>query len=270
MKPFLACIFFFSVFTANAQIDTVYVQRMDAVRGLDVIGHTFSAPVRWKGKDWLKIGGVVVGTAAATLLDKPLQDLFTKHDSKFLDGVERVGYHYGKPYTAIGVTGGFYVAGVILKNEWAKETGLMLASALTTSNLITTFFKNAVGRARPITGLDNYDIRPFSDYASHHSLPSGHTTVAFTISTVLAKQVQSVPLKIVFYSLASITAASRMYMDAHWFSDVAFGGTIAWFCADAAFKRLQQNKWRPIARQHSNVIVKLFPYPGGLTLRASL
>jgi membrane-associated phospholipid phosphatase len=253
---------------AEAQIDTVYVKRMDIVRGLDAMGYTFSSPARWKGKDWVKVGGVVVGTAALTLLDEPIERFLDGKQSDFLDGVERIGYHYGKPYTALGVTGGFYLAGIVLKNEWAKETGLMLASSLATSNIISAMFKSAVGRARPITGLDRYELEPFSDSPSHHSMPSGHTTVAFTISIVLARQVDSIPLKIVFYSLGGITAASRMYMDAHWFSDVAFGGTIAWLCADAAFKRLTENKWRPIVRQNA-IAMKLYPYPGGLSLRAT-
>lgn len=270
MQRIVIVVFFVSCFSAHAQVDTTYVRRMDIVRSMDAVGYTFAAPARWKGKDWLKIGGVVVGTAALTLLDEPIKDLMTSERNDFLDGVERVGYHYGKPYTAIGLSGGLYLVGVVAKNEWARETGLMMGSALGTSNLITTFFKNAVGRARPITGSHNYEIEPFSEYASHHSLPSGHATVAFTVSTVLAKQVKSVPLKITFYSLAVITAASRMYTDAHWLSDVTFGSTIAWFCADAAVKRLRVNKWKPVTRLNNNVIVKLYPYPGGLTLRAVL
>jgi membrane-associated phospholipid phosphatase len=262
---FVACTFF----TTHAQIDSVYVRRDNIIRGVDVIGHTITSAARWKGKDWLKVGAVVVGTTALTFVDDPVRQFMTHKKNGVLDGLERIGYHYGKPYTAISVSGGFYLAGVVLNDEWSKETGLMLASALTTSNLITTFFKSAVGRARPITGHDNYNVDMFSESPSHHSLPSGHTTVAFTISTILARQVKSVPLKITFYSLAGITAASRMYMDAHWISDVALGGTIAWFCADAAFKRLQENRWKPLARKNS-VIVKLYPYPGGLKLSASL
>ncbi len=86
----------------------------------------------------------------------------------------------------------------------------------------------------------------------------------------MARQVKYVPVKILFYSLATVTGASRMYSDAHWVSDVAFGGAIAWFCADAAIKRLQTNRFRTVVRQKQKVSWKVYPYPGGLTLCAGL
>ena len=253
---------------ANAQLDSVMLKRADMIRGVDGVLYTFSSPARWKGKDWVKLGGVAATCAAITLLDEPVRNFWSKQDSKFMDGFERVGYHYGKPYSALAITGGFYLTGVIFKNEWAKETGLMLATSLTTSTVIQTFFKNALGRARPSVGVGNYETEPFSDQVAFHSMPSGHTTVAFTTSLILARQVNSVPIKIVFYSLAACTAVSRLYADAHWISDIAFGGTIAWFCADAAIQRLTENKWRRTTRDHV-LSMKLYPYPGGLSLRAT-
>jgi membrane-associated phospholipid phosphatase len=261
-------VFLFFPSLVEAQIDTVFVKRSDIVRGVDGVLHTFSAPARWKGKDWLVVGGIAATTAAITLLDDPIYNFWQGRECEIMDGFERIGYHYGKPYSAVAVTGGFYLAGVILKNEWAKETGLMLATSLTTSTVLQTLFKNVLGRARPVTGMDNYDMQPFSKASEYHSLPSGHATVAFTMSLVLARQVKYVPVKIFFYSLAGVTAMSRMYTDAHWISDVAFGGTIAWFCVDAAMKRLQANRFRPVARQHK-FSVKLYPYPGGLSLRGT-
>lgn len=252
----------------HAQGDTVHVKQWDFVRGVDGVVHTFTMPARWQGKDWVKVGGIIASTAALTLLDEPVYNYLKPRHSKFLDGVERVGYHYGKSYSAAAVTGGFYLVGVVFKNEWAKETGLMLATALTTSTVIQAFLKSAVGRARPISGLDHFDTKPFSKYAKYHSMPSGHTTLAFTISLVMARQVESVPVKIFFYSLAGITGASRLYTEAHWISDVAMGGTIAWFCADAAVRRLQANQFRKVARENK-FCIKLYPYPGGLSLRAT-
>jgi membrane-associated phospholipid phosphatase len=270
MKVFWVLLFAFPTI-AHAQTDTVQVKRLDIVRGVDVIAYTFTSPVRWKGNDWLKLGGVVAGTAALSLLDEPVRNFLKGKDCKFLDGFERVGYHYGKPYSAVAFTGGFYLTGVLLKNEWAKETGLMLASGLTTSTIIQSFFKSAVGRARPGMELGNYAAEPFSPAASYHSLPSGHTTVALTISLILARQVESVPIKIFFYSVGAVTATSRLYSDAHWTSDLAFGGAIAWFCADAAVKRLEANRFRSVTRKRKDVIAwKLYPYPGGLSLRARL
>lgn len=86
----------------------------------------------------------------------------------------------------------------------------------------------------------------------------------------MARRVDNVPLKVVFYSLAGITAVSRMYSDSHWISDVGFGGMLAWFCADTAIERLQLNRMRPLQKRDNTFVWKVYPYPGGVTLRASL
>src|SRR5688500_17728576 len=98
------CVFLISLpILVTGQTDTVFVKRMDIMRGVDVIGYTFTAPVRWKGKDWLTLGGVIATTAAISLLDEPINNFLKGKDCQFLDGMERVGYHYGKPYTAIAI-----------------------------------------------------------------------------------------------------------------------------------------------------------------------
>lgn len=254
---------------AQAQVDTIRVRQWSAIRGIDGVVFTLTSPVRWKGNDWMKAGGVVAGTAALTLLDEPIRNLFQGKRSPFFDGIQRVVNPYGKPYGAISIMSGMYLYGAIFEDEWAKDTGLMLFTALSSSTVVQTLFKNAVGRARPNEEFGNYELVPFSPATAFHSLPSGHTTVAFTVSMVMARQVRSKPLKIVFYSMASLTAVSRLYLDVHWFSDLAFGGTIAWFCADAAIKRLEANRHVPIIRKRK-MAWKVYPFPGGLTLRAKL
>jgi membrane-associated phospholipid phosphatase len=267
LKIWVVCLFL--PFAAAAQVDTLYVKQWDVVRAIDGAAYTLTSPTRWKGNDFVKAGVVVMGVGAVSLLDKPIRNFWKGKKSDVLDEFQRIGNHYGKPYSAVAITGGVYLTGVIFKNEWAKETGLMLASGLGSSTVVQTFFKNAIGRARPNLNIGNYEADPFNSDSPYHSLPSGHTTVAFTTSLILARQVEMIPLKILFYSMATITAASRMYLDVHWISDIAFGGAIAWFCADAVTKRIVANRFRPIVR-HQAVQVKLYPYPGGLSLRATL
>jgi membrane-associated phospholipid phosphatase len=260
---------FFIPCLVSAQVDTVYVKQWDVIRAVDAAAYTLTSPARWKGKDFLVVGGVLAGTAAMTLLDEPVRNFWEGKQSKTLDGFQQIGNHYGKPYGAVAITGGFYFTGLIFKNEWARETGLMLASGLASSTVVQTFFKNSIGRARPNLNVGNYEMDPFNTDSPWHSAPSGHTTVAFTTSIILASQVEPIPLKIFFYSLATLTAASRMYLDVHWISDIAFGGAIAFACADAAMKRINANRFRAVVRQ-KGVIVKLYPFPGGLSLRATL
>lgn len=246
---------------ALAQYDSV--KRPDAIRFADGVFHTLSSPVRWKATDWTKFGVIMGGTAVLSFADKPTRSFWNNQEGKALDRVNSLGYHYGKPYCAFIFSAGFYTTGLLVKDNWTRETGLALATALLAAGFLQTALKPLVGRARPGNELGNYSVDFFNEEAAYHSFPSGHSSMAFTISFVLAKRSESIPVKIFFYSLAGSTAVCRLYSDAHWISDVAFGGIIAWFCSEAAIDRLNSNRYRTPNRKMK---WNLSPYPGGITL----
>lgn len=261
--PF-ALLFILPSFVFGQRQDSV-VQR-DVVRSADALAYSLTSPTRWRGPDWIKFGGVVIGTAALTFADNPVRTFATRGKTHFLDGVNTVGYHYGKPYTGFALSSGLYLVGMVIKSDWAKETGLILGTSLLSAGILETALKPIVGRARPFENQGNYDVTFFNKEAAYHSFPSGHASMAFTISMVMARRVPSVPVKIVFYSLAASTAMCRLYSDQHWVSDVAFGGVLAWFCSDVVIKRMEQNKYR---RVNKNFKLKAEPFPNGLALRAT-
>ena len=248
----------------SAQYDSA--KRMDPVRFADGVIYTYTAPARWKGGDWLKFGAILGGTAAMTLADQPVRNFWQDQNNAILDGVNTVGYHYGKPYSAFLFSGGFYTAGLLMKNKWALETGLALGTSLLTAGLLEMGLKPLIGRARPGRGEGNYSMSFLNEEPGYHSFPSGHASMAFTISFVMAKQSKSIPVKVFFYSLAASTAVCRLYSDAHWVSDIAFGSIIAWYCSEAAIQRLQSNRFR---KPGKNTRWNLTPYPGGITMRAT-
>ena len=153
------------------------------------------------------------------------------------------------------VTGGFYITGVIAGNEWARETGLVLGTALLTSGLIESTLKPLIGRARPGHQMGNFDFHPLKKSALFHSLPSGHASIAFTITLVLAKRVHNTPLKVLFYSLAATTAFCRLYSNAHWFSDVVFGGAVGWFSSSASLANLSLNRYKRERERSTKVTI---------------
>ena len=243
------------------------VRRSDFGRMADGIYKIQTAPLRWKGHDWIKFGGVFLVTAAMTQADQPIRNFAQAGRCDFMEGVNNVGYHYGKAYSAVALTGGFYLTGLAFKNEWARETGVALGTGLASASILSMGLKPLIGRARPSRNMGNQEIRYFSNDPDFHSFPSGHTTVAFTASFILAKRVKSVPLKIGFYSLAATTAACRLYSDAHWISDIAFGGAIAWFCSEAAIRSLEGNKYR--IKKPRKVDWNVSPYYTGLSFRGT-
>jgi len=94
-----------------------------------------------------------------------------------------------------------------------------LLLALGTSQLITESVKRITGRTRPRSGHNEF--RPFS---GHMSFPSGHATGAFATATVISSYYPDYGKYA--YLWAGIIAVSRMYEDAHWFSDVVVGSAV--------------------------------------------
>lgn len=214
------------------------------LRIADAFAYTLTSPIRWEDKDWLTFGATLGGTVLlSAVADKPVNRFMEKNHEGFSSSVGKFGYHNGKPYTAAIVAGGFYVTGYIIDDEWTKETASILTAAYLTSGVLQTGLKKLVGRARPYTELGNYEFRPFQKGQDFSSFPSGHSQIAFVTAMVLAERVDQTWLKVVFYTGAGITMASRMYENAHWISDVAFGGLLGYFCTRTVIKRFEQNKY---------------------------
>lgn len=210
----------------------------------DAMLHTFGAPLKWQKKDWARFGGLVVGTVALTTLDEPMQDLMHNSQGDFGDALEPIGFHNGKPYAGMITTGGFYLYGLAFDNEWAKETGIALGASYASAGLLQAGMKQLFGRARPGTNVGPYHFRPFSNDPSYSSFPSGHVQMAMVTSVVLAERVDQIWLKGLFYTGAGLTIWSRMYEDAHWLSDVAFGTVVSYVISKRVMKRLDQNKYK--------------------------
>lgn len=243
-----------------AQSDSI--RRPDIIRFADVSFRNVISPFQSTKKGLVKAGIVLLATSASTFLDGPINKYLINRNDPVLNVVNDVGNHYGKPYSAFIVTGGFYITGLIVGNEWARETGLVLGTALLTSGLIESNLKPLIGRARPGHQMGNFDFHPLKKGALFHSFPSGHASIAFTITLVLAQRIHNTPLKVFFYSLAAATAFCRLYSNAHWFSDVVFGGAVGWFSSSASMKNLFLNKYR----KKNSTNISFNPSTSGLSL----
>lgn len=194
---------------------------------VDDVKYEATAPSRWDSQDLKDIGwaaAAVVGTSIVA--DTAVRDFMRRQtpDNAFLNNVQNFGQTW-----AIGVVGSFYVAGLVTDNEKSVQVAEDLISASLISATINQTIKVTVNRYRPRDDQGVVNLQGYQGLNNNSSFPSGHTTEAFTLASVIASSYEDNPwVAYTAYSVASMVGIARMYLDAHWASDVvasAFIGT---------------------------------------------
>lgn len=189
--------------------------------------YVLRSPTLWDQGTWQDIGLIglaVVSTAA--VLDRPIQNAVQRNRNPTSDKVTRIFEPFGTKYSQAAVLGGFYLAGAI--NDDPKATAVAqdgLAASLVAAGLITPALKLAFGRSRPAQDEGAHRFKPFRG-GSNASFPSGHTTQAFAVASVIAAHYEPLWIKTTAYGVASLVGYSRVYHNAHFASDVLAGAAI--------------------------------------------
>ena len=186
--------------------------------------YVLTAPLHWSEHDW-KIAAVagltVVGTAAA--LDNPVQKAIRRNRTGATDRLGNVFAPFGS-YYSFGILGGFYLAGAAFDDARALSVAQDgIASSLIASGIINPVLKFSFGRSRPRQERGPHTFRPFS---RNISFPSGHTTQAFAVGSVIAAHYDSVWIQSTVYGVAALVGFSRVELAAHFVSDVVAGALI--------------------------------------------
>ncbi len=189
-------------------------------------GRVFGAPLHFSQTKWIVTGSIVVATAILVSADDPARSLANRNQSRFNDDLMSVGEHYGRPVYGVALSGGLYIGGLVFDNQEVRTTGVMIIESLAFSGAITTFVKIVSGRSRPYLEEGETRFRGFQFDNDRQSFPSGHSTVAFAVSSTIAQRLHNTFASIGLYSLATLTAVSRVYSDEHWVSDSFFGAAI--------------------------------------------
>jgi membrane-associated phospholipid phosphatase len=178
-------------------------------------------------RDWIYLGGIAGITAGSFFIDKSIRNTVAKNHTSTLNDITKVGEYFGTAQYMVILSGATYLTGKIIQNNDVSETGRMLLETLAYAGIITTVLKVGLGRARPYMEKGPYDFFNFNIKDNYLSLPSGHTTVAFAISSVLAAKIKNTYASIALYGLAGLTMYQRIYSDRHWFSDAFLGAAIS-------------------------------------------
>jgi len=146
---------------------------------------------------------------------------------QYQDQIFSFGHWYGQGTATLWLFVIFYISGLAASQDRLRFNGVLIGEAYLFSGIVTIGLKSLLGRWRPYTNQGSFSFLPFTAGPNDHlSFPSGHVTVAFALSSVMAGFHSNKIRKGFWYLLAIITAISRIYHDDHWLSDVVCSALI--------------------------------------------
>ncbi len=216
----------------------------------------FSMPSRFNGKDWIYTvigGGVTIGLMTI--------DADVKKSASVNNGSSQTGFWaFARSYGEAKYWGAFsvftYSAGLFARNKELRIVGRMLIQSLVYAGILTSAVKFISGRTRPYKTNDQFQFNGFETNNDYLSFPSGHATVAFVVSSVLAERINTWWARVGLYTFASLSAYSRIHDSQHWLSDVFVGSIIGF---GTGYFVVHQESERE--KKHTTVLSKMNFYP---------
>ena len=200
-------------------------------------GRIWSSPFRIKERHVAPLILVTAATGILIAADEDIRGAFKSYADEhgWVQDVGPVITQMGA-LGAAATAGIFFGAGLIFKDERARDTGYLAACAMAQSFLVEQALKGLTGRQRPdvADGADHWSgptgffKRYDPDYDGlYDSFPSGHTATAFSLATVVALQYRHTTwVPVLAYTIAAGVGLSRVTEDRHWMSDVFVGAVI--------------------------------------------
>jgi undecaprenyl-diphosphatase len=115
--------------------------------------------------------------------------------------------------------------GYVKQDEYAKNIGIVAATALIGVQIINIFLKYAIDRDRPDLGARNYRPRLLNTKLTP-SFPSGHTASSFVFANVIGSKYDK--YKFPLFGYAALSGYSQMYVGNHYPSDVFVGALLGY------------------------------------------
>jgi len=194
---------------------------------------------------WVYIGagGAVLLTAVMFQYDQQIYDglHMWKIHNPAVKKISPVITNLGDGSFSMGLFGGFVGYGLIFKDTKACEVGKIGLESFLLTGVTVQLLKHLCGRERPsdATQPGGFWHGPFAyldknrkgnrGLAAFDSFPSGHTTTVFAAATTISDFYTKSWVSYTCYSLASLTAISRITESTHWISDCFIGAIIGYY-----------------------------------------
>jgi membrane-associated phospholipid phosphatase len=189
---------------------------------------------------------VAAGFVAGTIAMYPADRYFARklqtpgnQENRFLSNTAADFRFMGTPGSLyIGV--GMYAVGRLAKVDRMADLGLHGTEALFIAQGTVNLIKGMAGRGRPRLDIEDENDFKFGRGFKHgndnyRSFPSGHSAMGFAAAAAVTSETSkwwpssTWYIAPIMYGGATLIAASRMYNNAHWASDVVMGAAIGTF-----------------------------------------
>ena len=223
----LLFVFLFQLTRSNAQEkDSALVVRT-LKHGLTDTKNWVLSPLKWNTRDWLIFGGLSA-TAGALIAwgDQPVYNFANTLHTNFLDKAATGIQPMGNLYPSLAIAG-FFVEGVLSKDNYSVETSLIASESILLSTLAVQVVKTVAGRSRPNNFGTTNPHEWSGPFFKGTSFFSGHTVAAFSVASVIAYRYRDTKwVPVLSYGLATLGGLQRIYSNRHWTSDVLVGAAI--------------------------------------------
>ncbi|RPH96687.1 phosphatase PAP2 family protein [candidate division KSB1 bacterium] len=195
----------------------------DAVK---VAWRMIRAPFRGDTEDYFIAGGLIAAVAVSSAMDRSMRKEMKDRPEGWAVSISDIGYNFSLTRTTYIASASLYGLGLISDNENVRRTGLEVSESFLLASIGSQILKHSLGRNRPHLENGPYHFSGPNLKDEKQSFPSGNTVTAFSLAAVLSAEAKSVPVSVLFYSLAGATAFQRMHRDRHWFSDTLGGAML--------------------------------------------
>jgi len=224
----ILCTFFSISFFSFSQVQNQDQFRIGLIDySIQSGSNIIKSPFNWETKDYLNmLSGFSLFTLAYTN-DQKIYDYLQSKKTPFSEKISWVGEKWGNGTFVGGVYALSGLSAIVFSNEDLKafcKKGMV--SGFYTSVAILSL-KQLFQRKRPYMSSHPYEFGSIMKKPHYHSLPSGHTAMAFNLATVIAHSSDNKIHGALAYAMAFLTAWSRVHDQKHWASDVVLGGVLS-------------------------------------------
>ncbi|PYS74252.1 MAG: hypothetical protein DMF69_02250 [Acidobacteria bacterium] len=182
----------------------------------------WTAPLHLRKADAIWIAPATVGALALVATDRITGDEIAEAHG-LVRTSENISYA-GSFYASAAAAATFYLVGRQKNDYRARETGILVGEASINGFIVATALKTISQRVRPKEGRDRSEF-----FDGGTSFPSGHSTQAWAVATVIANEYHDRRLvQVAAYGVASAVSIARFTAGKHYLSDVLVGSALGY------------------------------------------